>query len=374
MKKVLHLFPAYKIGGAPINVLRLIKGTENDICHYVAASNEDQDFFDSYKKQTKQSVNLQLTKISLKTVYKLIIFVLKIKPDIIHANGKGGALYAFILFPFVKGSFFYTLRGYHVKYSGVKQKIYILFENLFSKVCEKVIAVSESEKKLFLKVTGICDKKVVVIGNGVQIQKDPLPINFGKVNNKYKYNCVTLSRIDKIKDLATMLEAFNLLGRKDTALHIMGGYLSADLKYKSKIEKLISSLSCSNNIYLWGDVKNAANYLHHYDVFISTSLSEGLPTAIIEAGLSNVLVVASDCNGNIDLVRDMETGYLFKKKDVKKLGKILKHLFIDFDCNQNHEIIDNNFLQSKKYSIENHCFKIAELYNSTTNIENTSNK
>lgn len=362
MKKVLHLFPAYKIGGAPVNVLRFIKGSKDKIRNYAAACNIDGNLFNKYVEATDDSFDVNLTSIKLSSYLKLLRIVKIVKPDIIHANGKGGAFYAFLIYIFYKVDIYYTFRGFHIKYSGIRHTFHMLFEKLFSYCYVKAIAVSHSEKELYLKTTGVNDIKVTVIGNGVDISKMQLPSELQGVLDKYKINIVSLSRIDPVKDIVTMLKSFALLNNQDTALHIMGGFLDGDILYKEKVESTIKSLKCSDRVYLWGDMPSAGNYIHNFDLYLSTSLSEGLPTSIIEAGLSKIPVIASNCNGNIDLIKDFETGYLFSKKDIEGLVSKLQLAIDQLGSVEQSEILIKNLNQMHSYSIDSHVNKLIELY------------
>lgn len=161
MKKVLHLFPAYKIGGGPINVLRFTKNSKSLYLNYCAAKIEDPDFYADFEEHAKRSYNINLRKISFKSLRELLKIIKEIKPDIIHAHGKGGALYGFLAKILYLRSIriYYTFHGFHLKYKGLKLKIYLLFEYLFSKMIERGIAVSNSEREFYLKQTKAFKKK-----------------------------------------------------------------------------------------------------------------------------------------------------------------------------------------------------------------------
>ncbi|MDO6818170.1 glycosyltransferase [Zobellia sp. 1_MG-2023] len=362
MKKVLHLFPAYKIGGAPVNVLRFIKGSNDQIINYAAALKVDNRLFADYLENTDDSFDVDLTSLKWKSFIELLRIVKKINPDIVHANGKGGAVYAFLIYVFYRKRVFYTFRGFHIKYAGIKHKFYVYFERLFSHIYTKAIAVSHSERELFLKTTQVKAEKVEVIGNGVEISPRPLPPEMRCEVDKYKLNIVTLSRIAEVKDIETMVKGLELLNDTEVSLHIMGGYLSVDQFYKDRIDKIIAGLSCKDRIYLWGDIEGAGDYVHNFDLYLSTSLSEGLPTSIIEAGLSEVLVLATDCIGNIDLIVEGKTGYLFPKGDTAELVNQLKQAIGRFGSQQQSEIIANNLRQMKMYSISSNVSKLMYLY------------
>ncbi|WP_282132327.1 glycosyltransferase [Cellulophaga baltica] len=363
MIKVLHIFPAYKIGGAPINVLRFIKGSNQEVLNYSAGKVVDNSLYDDYCSNTSGSYNVDLTKFKLISFFKLVKIMRKIQPNIVHCNGKGGALYGFLLRFFFKVDLYYTFRGFHLKYKGFKHNLYVKFETIFSKFYKKSISVSSSEQKLFLETIPINHNKNIIIPNGVSVQRKELPAEIREVCESHKYNIITLSRISHQKDIETLLSAIEGLNRPDVALHIMGGYLKGDLEYQKMIENKLSSLQSKSKVFLWGDVEAASDLLWNFDIYVSSALFEGLPTAIIEAGLNQILIIGTDCVGNVDLIQDGVTGYLFPKKDVNLL--ISKILFVldEIDDKVRKEILKNNLKQMKAYSIQSHCAKILSLYN-----------
>ncbi|MEM7486715.1 MAG: glycosyltransferase family 4 protein [Bacteroidota bacterium] len=373
MIKVLHIFPAYKIGGAPINVLRLIKASNGRIHNFSVGKRVDDSLFQEYVDNTETSYDVDLTNFKLKSLFKLISVMRIEKPNIVHCNGKGGALFGFFIRLLFKVDMYYTFRGFHLKYSGLKLKAYLLFEKVFSKLYNKSISVSHSEQRLFLKYVNVKPKKNVIIPNGVSAGREELPEEIKKVKDSFEYNIVTLSRISHQKDLATILDAMEVFKKENVAMHIMGGHLAGDEEYKESIIEKLEGLESKSRIFFWGDVEGASDLLWHFDVYLSAALFEGLPTAIIEAGLSKVPVLGTDCVGNIDLIQEGVTGFLFPKKDVYTLVKKLRFVLEEMTLQEKKHIVENNLNQMQEFSISNHCEKVLALYQKK-GFENITNK
>lgn len=366
MKKVLHIFPVYKTGGAPINCLRFIKGSKDIVENYAVGMHVDTVMFNDFKENTKKTFDVNLSSFSYNSLFKLIGIVYRIKPDIIHCNGKGGALYSFFLRFFlfwIPFKIFYTFRGFNTRYKGYKLKLYLYFEYVFSLIYAKGIAVSNSEKDFILKIVKMNSKKITVIPNGISVIKNEVPSKIKKEIGNFKYNIVSLSRISFQKDLETLIDAFDLLDNKDVALHIMGGYLKGDLEYRNKIELKLKASPKKDSIFMWGDVANASGILYAFDIYVSTALFEGLPTAIIEAGLNKLVVVGTDCIGNVDLISDNETGFMCKIGDSKGVASKIDYVLKNLNNQLIFDIIENNLVQMKDYNIANNRKKILELYN-----------
>ncbi|QZT36389.1 glycosyltransferase [Halosquirtibacter xylanolyticus] len=361
--KVLHIFPTCKIGGAPLCVLRLIKNSRDKNIH-VICYNADNELFGEFEKYSTIH-NIDVSRFSISSLTSVFLLFKKLKPDVIHCHGKGGALYTFFLSIFkliYSFKIFYTLHGFHLKYKGVKLKLFLLFERVFSKIYDQSISVSASEQVNFIKYTKVNSDKNTVIHNGIELD-DCVRSNYDDILKEvehYSYNAVTLSRISPEKDLIRMIRAFDSANLSNVALHIIGGSFR-DTNYQLNVEKIINELNISN-VFLWGDIPKASSILQYFDFYISTSLFEGLPTSIIEAQMSKLLVVATDCIGNIDLVEDGISGILVKVGDTDSISEGIRYAFSKLNTIHHRRIVDNASHKSELYSITNHVNNINNLY------------
>jgi glycosyltransferase involved in cell wall biosynthesis len=366
MVKVIHLFPVYKLGGAPVCILRFIESTGNIYIHSCVAKLEDENLFGDFQNESNGNCyNLDLTYFSLQNLFKLIRLFLNLKPDIVHVHGKGGALYGFLIgiLLFKKFKLFYTYHGFYKKWDGLKWKLYLIFERLFSLIYDKSIAVSDSEYLYIIESLNVNINKVRIIRNGVYISPNILPDEIKNQMGLYEFNIIALSRFSHQKDLETMIISFNEIRKsKSVGLHIFGGYLKSDEQYYRKIISLIEELYLEGSVYLWGEYSKASSFICFFDVYWTTAKFEGLPTAVIEAFLNRTLVVGTSCRGNVDLILDGKSGYLTEISDfnsnVNIIVKALNNL--DTDCTQ--QIINEAYNVGLEYSIDSYIKNINKLY------------
>lgn len=98
-----------------------------------------------------------------------------------------------------------------------------------------------------------------------------------------------------------------------------------------ELDELAARLSVSDLIRYVGTVpyeKLQVTY-QYADIFVLTSLSEGMPSVILEAMGCGLPVVASNVGGNNELVREGENGYLIEGDDLEKLARSLAVLISD---------------------------------------------
>jgi glycosyltransferase involved in cell wall biosynthesis len=367
-KKILNIFPTTQLGGAPFNVLKLIQN-QSDTRNFVITSKGNKEVFLEFKKSADSLYDINIRKISLLSLFKVIVVVLKEKPDIIHAHGNAGALYTFLssLLLFKPCKIIYTFRGFNQKPQLTKRTFQLAFEWFFSFFVDRYIAVSESERKKVLKSGWFYKNKIITIPNGVDIKKEELNKSQKDLLTEYDINIISISRISPQKDLETLIKAFSKLvstSKKKIGLHIIGGFISDDITYKKNVFKLRESLDKTNSIHFWGELPFAGNYIWNFDIFISTSLWEGLQTSLIESLMQETPTIATNVVGNRDIISD-KTGYSTRAKNIDDIYKNLSLCIDELKSYNSYTRIDNGLQFAKdNFSLEKYNNNINALYNS----------
>lgn len=364
--KVMNIFPAAKIGGVPSVVLDFIKNTK-EVDSIVVTHAADKSLFEEFKKYAYKTYDVYTLGVSLTSIFKIVGIVRRHKPDIIHIHGKGGAFYGLCvcLILLKPCKVVYTLHGYNNRFEGAKRFLYRYFERVFSYFVDRYIAVSESEKRHFMEEQNVSIGKISIIFNGVEeVSRKELPHEKATLLSKFQCNIVTLSRLSPQKDIETMLLSHAELVKKlggSVALHILGGNLGSEQQYANQILSLSDMLNLKDNVFFWGEVESARDYLHCFDVYLSTALWEGLPTAIIEAMLNRVPVVGTNCRGNVDLIEHRVTGYLAKQQNPEDVCLKIMQCLGDI---HRPTIIDNAYRFAKENcSLQKYVSNLEEVYN-----------
>jgi glycosyltransferase involved in cell wall biosynthesis len=75
----------------------------------------------------------------------------------------------------------------------------------------------------------------------------------------------------------------------------------------------------------WCNRQEVADYRRRADVYLSCSLWEGMPVAVIEAMADRLPIVVSDCAGNCDVVSHMSNGFIYsdKKQAVEMIFNVI---------------------------------------------------
>lgn len=227
-----------------------------------------------------------------------------------------------------------------------------------NKYCNCFIAISDVIKKHWIR-KGIDEEKICVIYNGVNVNQQ-LNIKTQK-NKKKKIYCVFSGNISKNKGQEQVIRAFGLLDKLSLSKLSLDIYGSGDGEYIDYLQKLVNSLGLSEIIEFKEYDKNLSSKLKGYDIGFICSKAEAFGRVTIEFMLSNVLVIASNCGANVELIENNKTGLLYTYGDIIDLKN--KIVFAINNKNEVNKIIQKAKEESeKKFTTKINSNNIYELY------------
>lgn len=265
----------------------------------------------------------------------------RIKPDIIHMHSsKAGALGRFA-FNGRKPSLFYTPHGYSFlmqNHSTMKRMIYKAVETICSKRNCMTISCSLGEHQETLKLT----KNAAYVNNGININELQKLIEKAGTVADYPFTVFTLGRICYQKNPVLFNQVAEALPEVKF-LWIGDGELRNELT--------------SPNIVITGWIKREEAFRHSLqgDVFILTSLWEGLPISLLESMYMKKLCVVNNVIGNRDVIHNRENGFVCDCVDD----------FVDAikEADDHHDYIDNAYYDVlNKYNTEVMANSYSKLY------------
>lgn len=326
--KILHITES--LAGGVVNSISQIAnaqssdGVEVIVAHSIRASTPDEETLNKkFPKPIQRIIVPMVTPISpmrdIKSLIKLYLLIKSIKPDVIHLHSsKAGAL----------GRISSRLNNlHHVTYysprglsflredvSWFKRKIFIFYEKVANRFGGSLIACSLSEGKIAKKVLGI--KDVFLIENSVDVVAIPSKSDHESMG----LVIATSGRICyqkapwRFKILAEKFAKHNV-----QFLWIGDGELLPELMTKGV---LMSNIRVTG----WLDRDLVVDELMRCDIFVLTSMWEGMPLALIEAQVAGIPAVVTNVVGNRDVVLDGQTGFVCDDDDdlVNRLGLLIE--------------------------------------------------
>jgi glycosyltransferase involved in cell wall biosynthesis len=162
---------------------------------------------------------------------------------------------------------------------------------------------------------GVPSERVYAIPNGVEI-----PDDVGRQLRNGVVRFVSMGRLDADKAVDQTIRAFaGLPDHIPAHLTILG-----DGPCRPELEALSRRLGQEERIVFTGAVEDVAPYLEEADVYLSTSVSEGMSNSLLEAMSRGVMPVVSRVSGADDLIEDGVSGFLFPPGDETALATRLE--------------------------------------------------
>lgn len=306
-KKILYVVEAMG-GGVFTYIVDLANELVNEFDMYIAYATRPQtpknykEYFDPRIHLIKVKSFCREIKLAqeLKAIKEVREIEEKIKPDIIHLHSSKAGVIGRVAFDGKNVPLFYTPHGYSFLMkdaSALKRFFYWTIEAVFAKKNCTTISCSLGEHEETLKFT----KNATYVDNAINIEE--LSRKLEKVEVvKHPFTVFTLGRICNQKNPKLFNEIAEKM--KDVKfLWIGDGELRGELK--------------SENIEItgWIDRDEALKRSVNADVFVLTSLWEGLPISLLESMYMRKLCVVSNVIGNRDAIHSGDNGYVCDNVD-----------------------------------------------------------
>lgn len=188
--------------------------------------------------------------------------------------------------------------------------------NFYYKKADKIILQDESYIKYYPKNI---QEKIVIIPNF-------LSPDFYLQNKKFKRKkkIVTVTRLEKQKNVSLLIEAFSKLKPKfnDYKLYICGTGSE-----KKNLEQQIKKLNMEKRIILLGRVKSVPDLIADASIFVLPSNYEGMPNVLLEAMSMSLPVITTRSTEVIDkIIADGNNGIIIDKNNVRMLTAKIEYI------------------------------------------------
>jgi len=269
----------------------------------------------------------------------------EIKPEIIHAHTAQAALMLALLRPDVP-----ILLTHH---NSVFKFPTPLFK-LFDRFVWGYVGISDACTQL---LRSHVRKPVTTIHNAAAARFQALRARSMPGRNP---TILSVSRLSDQKDFHTLIRAGPaLLGLLDNQVDrpririAGGGTRLAELRALALSEG-------GGVVELLGERRDVPDLMKTADLYVNSSLYEGMPLAVIEAMMSGLPIVATNVAGNNELVSDGVNGILVPKQEPEAIAQALAHLLTDRAryAAMSHAALDT----SRRYSLETAVDQHLQLY------------
>ena len=338
-KKVLHIVESFGSGVFSF-LVDLINNTDEEFevtVAYGVRSETLNDFRDYFNDKVQfievKNFTRSINPIKdLKALIEIKKIIRNVKPDVIHLHSSKAGFLGRFAANGRKIKMLYNPHGFSFlmqNSSKLKRKIYYFIEKIAALRKCTIVGCSKGEYEEALKLT----KNAININNGIDINNlDAIVKNSNKreldVNN---LKICTIGRIGFQKNP----ELFNQIAESfpDIQFTWIG---DGDLR-----NKLVSK-----NITITGWLKReeVLKEVANNDIFILTSLWEGLPISLLEAMYLQKICIVTNFIGNSDVIENNKNGFVCN--DINEFINNIEQLL-------NHNIDYTNFLFNAKEDVVN---------------------
>jgi glycosyltransferase involved in cell wall biosynthesis len=330
-KRVVHLITHFALGGATETVLALCKHADRSrfevsvLCGHTDPK-EDTLFEEAQQAGIRTDILPGLCRsirppLDLKVYRRLIKWLAHEKPDVLHTHGsKAGILGRLASARAGVPTIVHTVHGWghHNHMSPLSRSAYIALERRAACVTSKIIAVAEANVE-----KGLADgigrpEQYTVIHSGIDIAR----FRDVEVNSKALRAELgipigapvvgTVSRLAAQKAPEDFLKVAALVHARCPGVHFVfigGGPMQKEFQQGIQEQQL------GGVVHDPGYRQDIPSLLGTFDIFLLTSLWEGLPRVFPQAMCAGLPIVATRVDGAPEAVSDGENGYLFAPRD-----------------------------------------------------------
>jgi glycosyltransferase involved in cell wall biosynthesis len=208
----------------------------------------------------------------------------------------------------------------------------VLANKLLLRRRDCVVAVGEHVRRALLENEGLPPQRVAVIYNGIDCQSYSGAAQCrAETRASWELNddhlvIVQVARLNRLKDHATALRAMKKLAASVPQARLV---LVGDGEERAALEKLTDELQLRGAVLFVGMQTDVARMLAAADLFLLSSVSEGIPLTLLEAMAAGLPSVATRVGGIPEVVVDGQTGLLAEAANPEDLAAKLQAVLAD---------------------------------------------
>ncbi|MDZ7924982.1 MAG: glycosyltransferase family 4 protein [Marinagarivorans sp.] len=236
--------------------------------------------------------------------------------DIILANWAVSGLIGAIVKIVTRKALITVLRGDDVKFNG--KKGFLL--SIAIKHSDSVVVVSEEMCNYLKKMYPSSKNKMITILNGVDK-------SFSSIAGRKKFlSFIFVGSLIKRKNIDYIINEMATWKNLDFEFHIIG-----DGDMRIQLQNRVKELELSKQIQFYGEIspEKINKFFSGATFYISASLHEGRPNAVVEAIAAGCIPILSNISGHRELIGNLSSQLLFSQESQGSLSHCVESLLID---------------------------------------------
>lgn len=301
----------------------------------------------------------------IKAFFEIYNYIKQNKFKIVHLHSTKAGMLGSVAGKLAGAHVVYTVHGFVFQepMNIFKKMFYIAAEFTASLFIDHHICVSQKDvevgKQFFILRNS---KKHSVIYNGIDVSQNNLleKNNARKIlSEKVGYDLEdwavfgSIANLYPTKGLTYFIEAAKILKEKSVNKFVC--VIFGDGELRNELEKQIKEAGLEREFKLLGYTKNAAQYLSGLDVFVMSSVKEGLPYALVEASQAELPIIATNVGGIPEMSKQFKIN-LVEAKDPEALAEAMQKML-----EENYRLANKSTF-NKIFSLESMLDQTARVY------------
>lgn len=259
---------------------------------------------------------------------KLVAICRAVKPDIIHAHRyKENLLAAIAAMACGRPRLITTVHGLsegmNSTFKGMMKSALNRF--LMRRMFDMTVAVSNDIAISLSERSGVPSKRLATIVNGIDVHNG-FPKKTRTLGDTFTIG--SAGRLFPVKDFSIMVDIARMTCAARTKARFV---LAGDGPEKDVILHRIRTNGLEDHFTLLGHVDDMQDFYAGLDIYINTSIHEGIPMTVLEAMARRIPVVAFAVGGLNEIVSHGHDGYLVQHRDAGEFSQYLIELIDDRD-------------------------------------------
>lgn len=365
MKNIFQVIETWGPGGAETVLLHLVKHADRKRYRTRVALLKTGWLSDQLRENDIETVILPSRRSwDVSFLARLIHSIRDFKTDVIHSHLPGANLYSCLAGAFTRRPVITTFHG-ELFLPGSITRHARMKDLLIRNLASQVVLVADYLRHDFINIARFPVEKLSIIRNAVPIQ-EPDP-SFDGVSKRASLGIEPDEKVVGIvgnfkppKGYEYFVEAARrIIEVMPKVKFLVVG--QGEGKIKRNVEAFIEQHQLQDNIRLLGYRSDVNELVKIIDVFVLSSISEGLPLAAVEAMAASKPVVATRVGGLPELVQDGKNGFLVPAGDAAALAEKILILLRDHDLRQSMGLKAHKIAASA-FSIEGMVDSYQQLY------------
>lgn len=303
-------------------------------------------------------INVKNDLASVNRVRKLIK---KYNPDVVYCHSSKAGAIGRMANVGIKNKLIYNAHGWSFnmrEVSSMKIKLYEVTEKILATMTDKIVCISEYEKKSAIEHRICKEDKLQVIYNGIDFDE----YGRGRVIRRERLGISAdafvvgmVGRITKQKSPDAFVKmALEVKQKISDAFFLIVG----DGDDRENIEQMIGESGLQNSFLITGWVDDPLNYVEIFDVAMLLSRWEGFGLVLPEYMLMKKPIVATRVDAIPEVIGD--AGVLVDSKDYQSMAKSAISFYEDEELRK--RVVEAGKRQVEKFNVQKNADEHVELF------------